>query len=76
MDFAVMHAAERDRELIAGLAAERARLCVAQMVGIGWLSPADQAGLPGDMAQMILVTVAMGLANGECDLFIGKLLHG
>jgi mRNA interferase HicA len=41
----VMHAAERDREFIACLAAQRAWLHVAQMMGIGWLSATDEARL-------------------------------
>ena len=38
---------ERDREFIAGFADERARLWVAQVVGIRRLATADQAGLLG-----------------------------
>ncbi len=63
MDFAVVHAAERDGELVAGLAPQRAWLCVAQMVRIGWLATADEARLLGDVAQVVLVAVAgRGLA--------------
>src|SRR5262249_1090357 len=38
---AVMDTAERHRELIAGLAAERARLQVAQVMRVGGLPPTD-----------------------------------
>jgi hypothetical protein len=55
---AVVHAAERDGELITGLASERARLRVAQVMGVGWLAAADQARLPGNVAQMFFVAVA------------------
>src|SRR5262249_27511232 len=47
---AVMHAAERDREFVAGLAAERPRLQVAQMMGVGRFAPADEARLLHDVA--------------------------
>src|SRR5580658_4373502 len=43
MNFAMVPAAERDRKLIADFAAERATLCKAQMVRIGWLATAHQA---------------------------------
>ena len=43
VDLAVVHAAERDDEFIARLAPERARLRVAKMMGIGWLTAADEA---------------------------------
>jgi hypothetical protein len=41
VDLAVVHAAERDREFIACLAAERTRLRIAKMMRIGWLTAAD-----------------------------------
>ena len=49
MDLAMVHAAKRHSELIAGFASQRARLRVAQMVGVGRLATTDQAGLPGDV---------------------------
>ena len=76
VDFAVMHPAEWDRELIARFAAERARLRIAQMMGIRRLTAADQASLPGDVAQVILVAVAPWLGNREGALFRGLLLRG
>src|SRR5262245_13320677 len=51
MDRAMMDTAERHGELIAGLAAERARLQVPQMVRVAWLAPADQAGLLGEQIE-------------------------
>ena len=42
----VMDAAKWHREFIAGLAAECPRLHVPEMMGIGWLAPADQASNP------------------------------
>ena len=44
---AMMDTAERHGELIAGLAAERARLQVAQVMRVGWLATADEAWLLG-----------------------------
>src|SRR5262249_12797153 len=41
----VMHSAEREREFIACLAAQRACLHVAQLMGIGWLAAAHEAWL-------------------------------
>ena len=42
MDRAMMRAAERDGEFIAGLAAERPRLQVAEMMRIGLFAAADE----------------------------------
>jgi hypothetical protein len=58
---AVVHPAERDRELITSLASERARLRVAQVMRVGWLTATDQTGLPCNVAQMFFVAVATGL---------------
>ena len=41
MNLAVVHAAERDCELVADLAAEPAGLCEAEVMGIRRLPPAD-----------------------------------
>ena len=62
---AVMHAAERHRELIAHLAAERARLREAQMMRVGGLAAADQAGLLGHEPQMLFVAIAFWLGQRE-----------
>ena len=60
-----MDAAERDRELVARLAAERARLHVAQVMRVGRLAAADQAGLLGDVAQVVPVAVAARCGDRE-----------
>ena len=65
MDRAVMRAAERDGEFVARLAAERARLHVAQMVGIGWLAATDEARLLHDTAKVLRVAIATRGSNGE-----------
>jgi hypothetical protein len=54
----VMPATERDRELIADLAAERARLGEAQVVGIRGLAAAHETCLLGDIAQVLPVAIA------------------
>ena len=47
---AVMDAAEWDGKFITGLTAQRAWLHVSQMMGVGRLAPADEAGLLHDIA--------------------------
>src|SRR5579862_992310 len=68
VDLAVVSAAERDGELVADLAAKRAALGEAQMVGVAGLAAADQAGLPGDEADVIAVADAAGFGEGEGGL--------
>ena len=68
MNRPVMAAAERHRELVAGLAAERARLHEAQMVGIRRLAAAQQARLLGDKSQVLLVAIAAGRAPPSSTL--------
>jgi hypothetical protein len=65
MDRSVMRAAQRDREFIAGPAAERARLQVAKMMRVGWPATADEARLLGDMAKMLPVAITPWRSNGE-----------
>jgi len=48
MDFAMMSATKRNRELVADLAAERRRLGKPQVVGIGGAAPAHQTRLFGN----------------------------
>src|SRR5579862_7567210 len=55
MDITMVAAAERDGELVADLAAERAALREAQMVSIAWLPTADQTGLVSDKPHMLAV---------------------
>ena len=54
----VMPATERDRELIADLAAECAGLGKAQVVGIRGLAAAHETCLLGDIAQVLPVAIA------------------
>ena len=68
MDRAVMRAAERDGEFVARLAAERARLHVAQMVGIGWLAATDEARLLHDTAKVLRVAIATRCSNRDVPL--------
>jgi hypothetical protein len=61
----MVDAADRDREFVAGLAAERPRLQVAEMKRVGGLAAADQARLLGDMAQVLPVAVASRAATAR-----------
>jgi hypothetical protein len=57
MDRAMVDATERYGEFIAGLAAERAGLQVAQLMRVGWLATADQVWLLGEGAKMLAVAI-------------------
>jgi hypothetical protein len=65
MDGAMMDTAERHGEFIAGLAAERARLQVAQVMRVGWLAAADEAWLLGDGAKVLPVAITPRCGNGK-----------
>ena len=65
MDRAMMRAAERDGEFIAGLAAERPRLQVAKMMRIGLFAAADEARLLGNIAKVLAVSIAPRCRNHE-----------
>src|SRR6516162_1467894 len=65
MDGAMMRAAERDGEFIAGLAAERPRLQVAKMMCIRLFAAADEARLLGNIANVLAVTIAPRRRNHE-----------
>jgi len=54
----VMPPTERDRELIADLAAERAGLGESEVVGIRRLAAAHETRLLGDIAQVLPVAIA------------------
>ena len=71
MHFTMMSSAQRDRELITGLAPERPVLRKAQMVGIAGLTSADQAGLLGNKPHMIAIANAAWLGMAE-DVFIDR----
>ena len=60
MNLAMVSTTERDRELIADLAAERRYLGKAQMMGIGGAAAADQARLLGYRFDVITVTDSPG----------------
>src|SRR5215471_16203939 len=60
-----MPAAERDGELVAHFAAERAGLGEAQVMRVGWLATANDTGLRGDKPKMLLVAVAARF--GDCE---------
>src|SRR5207247_2232148 len=57
MNGAVMQAAQRDSEFVAGPAAKRARLDVSKMVRVRWFAAADETGLSRDVAQVHPVAV-------------------
>ena len=61
----MMGAAQRDREFIADLLPEPARLRKAQVVRVAGLTAADEAGLFGDKAQMLLVPQPFSLGQGQ-----------
>ena len=65
MDGAMMRAAERDGEFIAGLAAERPRLQVAEMMRIGLFAAADEARLLGNIAKVLPVSITPRCRNDE-----------
>src|SRR3954469_4956571 len=65
MDCAMMRAAERAGEFIAGLAAERPRLEVAEMMRIGLFAAADETRLSGNMAKVLAVSIAPRCRNHE-----------
>ena len=56
MNLTMVSATERDRELVADLAAERRGLGKAQMMGIGGAAAADQARLLGHRLDVVTVT--------------------
>src|SRR5207249_9313685 len=61
----MMPSAERDRELIADLAAQCAWLHVAQMMRIGWLAAAEEARLLHDITEVRPAAIAPRRHNCE-----------
>ena len=59
----MMNAAERHRELVARLATQGPRLQVAQVMRVGWLAAAEEAGLLGNVAKVRLVAITAGSGN-------------
>ena len=65
MQLAMMTAAERYGELVADFETQRSGLRKPQVMRIGRLPAADQAGLRGDEPQMGFVAQPFGLGDGE-----------
>ena len=65
VQLAVMPAAERDGELVADLEAQGSGLGKPQVMRIGRLPAADEAGLCGDKPQMGLVAQPPEFSDGE-----------
>jgi hypothetical protein len=74
MDFAMVSAAERDRELVADLAAERTALGEAKVMGVAGCAAANQAGLLRDVFDMLAVTYAARLGESQNALVDAVLL--
>ena len=70
MSLPVMDPAKRGNEFVAGLAAKRARLHEAQVMGIRRFAPAHETGLSGDKPEMLLVAIAARLGNRRTLLSI------
>jgi hypothetical protein len=69
MQLAMMTTAERDRELIADLAAESRRLCKTEMMRISGKPAANQARLLGDRFHMLAVANSAGQRQRQ-DRFV------
>jgi len=65
VNLAMMSAAKRYGELVAYFEAERSGLGKPQVMRIGWLPAADQAGLRGHESQVGLVAKTLGLGDGQ-----------
>ena len=63
MNFAMMTATERDRELIADFPAKRAALCETQMVSVGGPPTAEQTRMCGDELHVIAITKSTRLGQ-------------
>ena len=61
----MMPSTERDRELIADLAAERTGLREAEVVGVRGLAATDEARLLGDITKVFWVTIAPRSRSNE-----------
>ena len=60
-----MCAAKRDREFIADLLSKSAQLRKTQVVRVTGLAAADEAGLPRDKTEMLLVPQPLGFGQGQ-----------
>jgi hypothetical protein len=63
MQITVMKSADGNRVFVADLAAERARLGEANVMGLGGCAAADDAGLRGDELAVLLVAQTNGLSG-------------
>src|SRR5690349_21312248 len=63
VQFAMVRPAQRDRKLVADLAAQRSGLSEPQVVRVAGLPPTNQAGLGSDEGQMVPVPAPAGLAS-------------
>src|SRR5262249_9510701 len=72
----VMPAAERDRELIADLAAERTGLGESEVVGVRRLAAAHETRLLGDVAKVLPVAIATRSSDREDALVDALRLTG
>ncbi len=61
----VVRSTERHDPLVADLASDRSGLGKAHMVGLSWRTPADEAGLGGHVAEMLLVPDPARRADGK-----------
>jgi hypothetical protein len=61
----MMPATERDRELVADLAAERAGLCKSEVMRVRRFAAADEACLLSDVAQVLSVAIPARCGNRE-----------
>ena len=71
----VMDAAEWNCELIAHLAPERARLHVLEVIRVAGPAATDEAGLLGDVAQMLAVAMAARDRNRQHAFVDGDWLR-
>ena len=76
MHLAVMPPAQRNRELVADLAAQGSRLGELQMMGIARNLPADEAGLLPDEQQMRLAALAGKLLGMGQPRFVRRGQRG
>ena len=68
MIFAMVDGAERNGEFVADLQGKPLGLRKANVMGVGWGAAADQAGLLGDKAEVLLRADAFWLTKSEHTL--------
>ena len=69
----MMDTAKRDRELVAGFAAQGPRLHEPEMMRVGRLAAAQQAGLSGNVAKVRLVAITARRRHRQRALVEGRL---